>query len=171
MKVGRAQSAAWRLGWRNGGGDVRQWRSQPSQQRGRGACAAEERSGLWVGQISGSSRAQSSRCFSGTLVRSFFWFGIMNRESGMGLTVSGRIRRARLRAVQGLQLHAGGARPCAKTMPDVRISIAIPRFSAIDSNGLYRAPYRPIPVPCQRLFRRRHSPTVSRERTQTRQKV
>ena len=32
--------------------------------------------------------------------------------------------------------------------------------------GLYRAPYRPIPVPCQRLFRRRHSPTVSRERTQ-----
>ena len=31
---------------------------------------------------------------------------------------------------------------------------------------LYRAPYRSIPVPCQRLFRRRHNPTVSRERTQ-----
>ena len=31
--------------------------------------------------------------------------------------------------------------------------------------GLHRAPYRPIHVPCQRLFRRRHSPTVSRERT------
>ena len=37
--------------------------------------------------------------------------------------------------------------------------------------GLHRAPYRFIPVPCQRLFRRRHSPTVSRERTQTRPKV
>ena len=32
--------------------------------------------------------------------------------------------------------------------------------------GQHRAPYRPIPAPCQRLFRRRHSPTVSRERTQ-----
>ena len=32
--------------------------------------------------------------------------------------------------------------------------------------GLHRAPYRFTPVPCQRLFRRRHSPTVSREHTQ-----
>ena len=32
--------------------------------------------------------------------------------------------------------------------------------------GLHRAPYRPIHVPCQRLFRRRYSSTVSRERTQ-----
>ena len=32
--------------------------------------------------------------------------------------------------------------------------------------GLHRAPYRPIHVTCQRLLRRCHSPTESRERTQ-----